>query len=132
MQAKLLATVSFLHAMPVMYRSVTMASVVSTQERRLLNTEEVILCVVGAAHQVRAGTRLAGRGTLERALTNLVRLNDSRLLEMVNRRVTLHESLVALLVRCVTCLIYGLVATLTLEPFEATLSQTNLRNAGRI
>ena len=128
-QAKLLAAVSFQHTMPVMYRSVTMACVGSNKERRLLDTEEVILCVIGAAHQVRTWARLAGRGTLECALTKLVRLDSSRFLEMVNRRVTLHKSLVPLVVRCVTRLVYRLVATLAFKSFEATLSQSNLRNA---
>ena len=99
-----------------------MARVGSTKERRLRDTEEVILCVIGAAHQVRTRARLAGRGTLEGALTNLVRLNGPRFLEMVNRRVTLHESLIPLVVRCVTRLVYRLVATLALKSFEATLS----------
>jgi hypothetical protein len=111
---------------------VTVARVRSTEKRRLLDTEKVILCVVSAAHEVRARARLTDGGTLERALTNLVRLDDSWFLEMVNRRVTLHESLVPLVVPCVTCLVYRLVATLALKPLEATLSQANLRNAGGI
>lgn len=98
MQAEIFAAFTFLEALAVVDGSVALAGSRATYQWRLLDAEKVVFSVVCTAHQVRTGTCLADRSALKCALTNFIRLNHARLLEMLYGSVSLHKPLVPFIV----------------------------------